>query len=98
MISSEVWQRVDVSGTTLRLPGVTSSAAPTFRSGLGMEEGERRIDVCVWGGGTSGNDETDLSRSEGASSSVEGKAQRQSGSPSPALRLGVITHMMRPVQ
>lgn len=51
---------------------------PTFRSELGTEEGE---DACGGGGWTSGNDETDLSRSGGASSSVECKPGSQNASP-----------------
>lgn len=70
-LAAHLNRRVDVSGTMVRLPGVTSSAAHhayvQIRTRYGRGRGARRMH----GEGTSGNDETDLARSEGASSSVE---------------------------
>lgn len=74
----------------LRLPGVTSSAAHQAYVQIRTRYGGRRARRMH--GGTSGNDETDLSRSEGASSSVECKPGSQNVSP-PS---GPQTDTMRP--
>lgn len=61
--------RVDVSGTMLRLPGVTSSIVWHAYVQIRTRYGGRRTRRMH--GGTSGNDETDLARSEEASFSVQ---------------------------
>lgn len=79
-LAAHLNRRVDVSGTMSRLPGVTSSAAHHAYVQIWTRYGGRR--GCMWRGGwTSGNDETDLSRSGGASSSVECKPGSQNASP-----------------
>lgn len=88
-LAAHLNQRVDVSSTMLRLPGVTSSAAHHAYVQIRTRYGGRG----AWRmyGGTSGNDETDLSRSDGVSSSAEGKSGSQNVSPLSALRLGILT-------
>lgn len=80
---------VDVSGTMLRLPGVTSSdraPCPAFGAQLGAEEGEH----VRMHRGTPGNDETDLSRGEDAHSSAECNPRRQNICPSSGPSTGLI--------
>lgn len=74
-LAAHLNRRVDVSGTMLRLPGVTSSTARHAYVQIRTRYGRRRARRMLVG--TSGNDETDLSRSEGASSSVECKPGSQ---------------------
>lgn len=78
-LAAHLNQRVDVSGTMLRLPGVTSCAAHHAYVQIRTRYGGRRARRMH--GRTSGNDETDLSHSEGASSSAEYKPGSQNVSP-----------------
>lgn len=73
-LAAHLNRRVDVSGTMLRLPGVTSSAAHHAYVEIRTRYGGRRARRMH--GRTSGNDETDLSRREGARSSAECKPGR----------------------